>query len=116
MQAWPISQGTRSYAVDLAAAAKLTWRVPCCVCGVAPCSAADKACPCLVVQGAGFNALTMGVCAGRQYIGDMPNSDLRQMMMTVNTNFWGTHVACDVLLCCSLLRLLWPSTSRTFHV
>ncbi len=31
----------------------------------------------------------MRACAGRQYIGDMPNSDLRQMMMTVNTNFWG---------------------------
>ncbi len=29
--------------------------------------------------------------AGRQYIGDMPNSDLRQMMMTVNTNFWGAR-------------------------
>ncbi len=27
--------------------------------------------------------------SGRQYIGDMPNSDLRQMMMTVDTNFWG---------------------------
>jgi hypothetical protein len=27
--------------------------------------------------------------AGRQYIGDLPNSDLRQMMMTVDTNFWG---------------------------
>jgi hypothetical protein len=34
--------------------------------------------------------------AGRQYIGDLPNSDLRQMMMTVDTNFWGApgHRAC----------------------
>ena len=44
--------------------------------------------------------------AGRQYIGDMPNSDLRQMMMTVDTNFWGAlhryanesvSARCDVL-------------------
>jgi len=36
--------------------------------------------------------------AGRQYIGDLPNSDLRQMMMTVDTNFWGAPGYCLVVI------------------
>jgi hypothetical protein len=43
-------------------------------------------------RGAHAARRSVRACAGRQYIGDMPNSDLRQMMMTVNTNFWGARV------------------------
>lgn len=28
--------------------------------------------------------------AGNQYVGDTVNSDLRQMMLTFDTNFWGS--------------------------
>ena len=57
-----------------------------------------------VLKGSGFTLLTQGTRAGRQYIGDMPNSDLRQMMMTVDTNFWGTFTA---RRCPAVSFLLW---------
>lgn len=34
---------------------------------------------------------TCGVgAAGNQFVGDTVNSDLRQMMLTFDTNFWGS--------------------------